>query len=81
MAEQGRIDEALQLLEVGEPMILKLPEEHGKFLCRKGHVLWMSQDSEQARTALSQAKELLGSLGLGDASPLVRSIAALQARL
>ena len=79
MAEQGRIDEALQLLEVGEPMILKLPEERGKFLCREGHVLWLNQDSKGARAALSQARELLSVLGLVDTSPLARSIAALSA--
>ena len=81
MAEQGWIDEALQLIEVGEPMVLKLPEEHGKFLCRKGHVLWLNQDSEQARAALLQARELLRVLGLGDISPLARGIAALEVRL
>ena len=39
LAQQGQHDEAQALLEAGEPQVESFPQEHAKFLCKKGHVL------------------------------------------
>ena len=69
LAQQGQHDEAQALLEAGEPQVESRPEEHAKFLCKKGHVYHMAGDAEGARASLVQAQGMAVELKVSDDSP------------
>ena len=52
------MEESLQLLEEGEPLVEVMPLEHGKFLCKKAKVLLIAKQTEKAKEALEQAKNI-----------------------
>jgi tetratricopeptide (TPR) repeat protein len=80
LAKQGKLDEAQALLEVGEPQVEARPEEHAKFLCKKGQVCHMAGDAEGARAALVQAQAVATELKVTDHSAVCRAIAELAAK-
>ena len=75
LAEQGHTKEALSALKKGEPQVEVHPLEHGKFLCKKAKVLFMDNQTEEAKKALQQANDIAKKLNLKDDSELGKSIA------
>ena len=75
------MDEAKALLEAGEPQVESHPEEHAKFLCKKGQVCHLAGDAEGARAALVQAQGMAAELKVTDDSELGQAVAALAALL
>ena len=81
LAQQGQMEEAQTLLETGEPQVENYPEEHAKFLCKKGRVCHLAGDAERARAALVQAQGLVAELNVRDDSEVGQAVAALAALL
>ena len=75
------MDEAQALLEAGEPQVESTPEEHAKFLCKKGQVCHIAGDAEGARAALVQAQGMAAELKVRDDSEVGQAVAALAALL
>ena len=65
------------MLEEGEPLVVAYPEEHAKFLCKKGKVCLLFGDTSAAQAALKQAKEIAADLKFSDDSELSQDIAEL----
>ena len=49
-------DDALLLLQEGEQLVSVMPQEQGKFFCKKAKVLHLSKQPQQAQKALVEAK-------------------------
>jgi len=81
LARKGDFDAALRLIALGEGQVEIHPEEHGKFLCRKGHVHLMSGQPEAAWDVLTQAKTIGAELAVGEHTTLARAIAELEVLL
>ena len=63
-AQKGQMDEAKALFQNGEHQVASNPEEHVKFLCKKGQVYHMAGDIGEARAASKQAQELAAKLNM-----------------
>ncbi len=81
VAQQGKLDEARTLIETGEPQVDPYPNEHAKFLCKKGRVCHIAGDADGARAALKQAQGLRAELKVSDDSEVGQAIVALRAIL
>ena len=81
LAQQGQMGEVQALLKTGEPRIEGYPEEHAKFLCKKGQIYLIAGDAEGARMALVQAKGMAAELEVRDDSEVARAVAELVALL
>ena len=57
-SQQSKLDESLQLLEEGEPLVEGYPSEYGQFLCKKAKVLHIAKHTDQAKEALEQARSI-----------------------
>jgi tetratricopeptide (TPR) repeat protein len=74
LAKQGQINEARDLLTTGEPQVAPMPDEHGKFLCKKAQVLLIAGEPEAAMVSHDQAREVWAHLGLNERSDLGRAL-------
>ncbi len=81
IAQQNRHDEALALLEVGESQVSIYPEEHAKFLSKKGQVQILVGDADGARETLVRTQQLVSTLNVGVASEISLAIQELEAML
>ena len=81
LARQGQLDEALTLLEAGASLVAALPEEHAKFVCKRGLVCLSAGDAAGARTALKQAQEIATELKVTEHSEVGQALETLQAVL
>jgi tetratricopeptide (TPR) repeat protein len=81
MAQDGQLDEALVLLEKGEAQIVVFPEEHAKFLCKKGQAQLLAGQLPAARASLTQARTLTSGLHLGESREISSAIAQLESLL
>ena len=70
VAQRGKSNEALTLIEDGEPQIMAMPLEHGKFLCKKAQVLHIAEESALALEALNQAVDIAEKLSVPPDSDL-----------
>ena len=77
LAQQGKIAEARDLLEVGEPQVESYPEEHAKFLCKKGQVCQLVGDADGARAARKQAQGIVAELKVTEDSEVGQAVAEL----
>lgn len=77
LAQRGKNDEAFTMLEFGETPVQAIPEEHAKFLCKKGKVRQLSGDTAAAQAALKHAKEIAADLKVSDDSEVGQAIAEL----
>ena len=80
-AQQGHLDQALRLLQEGEPLVQPELNEFGKFLCKKSQVCHSAGDTPGALSAFEQAKAIAHKLGLSDESEVNQRIADLTALL
>jgi tetratricopeptide (TPR) repeat protein len=81
LAQQDQIVEAQSLLETGEAQVESYPEEHAKFLAKKGQVCHLAGDADGARASLEQAQALAAELTVGDESDVGQAIRELEAVL
>jgi tetratricopeptide (TPR) repeat protein len=65
LARQDQIVEARSMLETGELQVTSDPEEHAKFLAKKGQVCHLAGDADGARASLEQAQALAAELTVG----------------
>ena len=77
LAHQGKYDEFKVLFETGEPQVEPYPDEHTKFLCKKGQVSLLAGDSMGAVAALKQAQAITAELDLGSESELMKVVVEL----
>ena len=77
LGEQGRLDEARELLAVGESQVEAQPDEYAKFLCKKGQVCFIVGDADGARGALQQAKSMADELQVGEDSEVGHAVSEL----
>ena len=77
LAQADQFDEAMSLLECGEPQVEPMPEEHAKFLCRKGQVQHMSGRAQPARESLQKAREIADTLTVTENSEVSQAVTAL----
>ena len=73
-AQQGGIDEALLLLNTGEPQVAVYAMEHGKFLCKKAKALHLARRPAAALEALAQAQSIAAELNTTPDSELTKMI-------
>jgi len=76
-AQQGDMEAALSLLETSEPRLYNHPNEHAKFLSKKGQILKIAGDITGARAALTQARTLAAELQVSDNSEVAQAVSAL----
>jgi len=81
LASQGRVEEAHALLETGESKVEIFPEEHVKFLCKKGQVQCLEGQLSAAQASIAQAESIASTLEFGEHSEIARDIAKLQGML
>jgi tetratricopeptide (TPR) repeat protein len=77
LAHQDQHEDAHALIEAGEPQVTSDPEEHAKFLCKKGQIELLAGQAEDAEASLQRAREIAEQLGLTAGSPLGAEIATL----
>lgn len=81
LAQQDQIEEARSMLETGEAQVESMPEEHAKFLAKKGQVQHLLGDADGARASLEQAQALAADLKVGDETQVAQAIRELEAVL
>ena len=81
LAQKGQLDEAEALLEIGEQQLATYPNEHAKFLCKKGQILLLAGAPETAQECLDQAKAVVAAHELEKDGEVVKAIADLAALL
>jgi len=81
LAQQGNLDEAQRLLEMGDAQVAPRPDEHAKFLCKKGQVCRLAGDADGARASLDQARALAADLKVSEDSEVAKAIRELEAVL
>jgi tetratricopeptide (TPR) repeat protein len=81
LAQQDQFEEAQSLLEVAEPQVECDPEEHAKFLGKKGQVCHLASDTDGARASLEQAQALVAELKITDENEVAQAIRELEAVL
>jgi tetratricopeptide (TPR) repeat protein len=81
LAQQDQLEEARSLLETGEAQVEPYPEEHAKFLAKKGQVCHLAGDADGARASLEQAQALAAELTVGDETEVGQAIRELEAVL
>ena len=81
LAQQDQTGEAQTLLETGEPQVEAYPEEHAKFLCKKGQVLHIAGEVDRAAEALTQAQAIAGELKVERQSEVGQALEELAAVL
>ena len=81
LAQQDQFVEAQSLLETGEAQVEPYPEEHAKYLAKKGQVSHLAGDADGARASLEQAQALAADLKVGDGSEVAQAIRELEAVL
>ena len=81
LAQQDQFEEARSMLETGEAQVESYPEEHAKFLAKKGQVCHLAGDADGAWASLEQAQALAAELKVGDDSDVGRAIRELEAVL
>ena len=72
LAQEGRLEEALSLLQAAEPQVHSLPTEFGKFLCKKAQVYHLNDDFTGAKAALQQAQVIADELDVQADSELAK---------
>ena len=77
LAQQGELDEARELIDAGETQVRAMPEEHAKFLCKKGKVAHLAGDLMSANTALKEAQDMAEAIGCQPESSVGQAIAEL----
>ncbi len=80
-AQQERHQEAYQLLDTGEPQVRNSPEEHAKFLCKKGKVFLLTGNAAKGQKACEEAQAIAAQLNVSADSEISRSISELVALL
>jgi tetratricopeptide (TPR) repeat protein len=81
-ARRGEFKDARQLLEDGDALLRGVHElELGKLLCRRGEVECLTGDTEAARTALTEAEDIVAHMKVGPGSELYTMAHALRAKL
>ena len=80
-AQSNHLEEAIQVLEKGEPMVAVYPLEHGKFLCGKAKVFMLAAQPEKTKEALEQAKTIAVKLNATEDSILPKTIKETEAYL
>ncbi|MGB0639530.1 MAG: tetratricopeptide repeat protein, partial [Myxococcota bacterium] len=58
LAQQGRSDESDTLFQIGESQVKVRPDEHAKFICKRGLVSTLKGNTNEARADLQTAKEI-----------------------
>ena len=81
LAQQHKFDEAESMLQTGEPQVEPMPEEHAKFLGKKGQVCHLAGDADGAQASLEAARALAVELNLSGESEVGQAIRALEAVL
>ena len=81
LAQQDQFIEARSMLETGEAQVEPYPEEHAKFLAKKGQVCHLAGDADGAQASLEQAQALAADLKVGDESEVAQAIRELKAVL
>ena len=75
-AQQGALDEARELLEMGESQVRGVYQlELGKLLCKKARVEHLAGDPSASATALAEAESIDAELAAGPDSDLGRALA------
>jgi tetratricopeptide (TPR) repeat protein len=78
LAQQRRFDEAATLFKIGEVQVETQPDEHAKFICKKGLASQMEGRFEDARAALLTAEAMAVQLQTDTDSEVNQMIATLQ---
>ncbi len=81
LARGGRREEATALFDEGEALVAMLPDEHVKFLCRRGEFYILVGDVGGAREALQEAESIAVNLRLSDHGELARALRDLSVRI
>jgi len=73
--QRGQLEEALVLLECGEPQVRGVYRmELGKFLCKKAQVESLAGDSDAAQATLAEAQEIASEMGVLPGSQLGQAL-------
>jgi tetratricopeptide (TPR) repeat protein len=78
LAQQDHFEEAQTLIVTGESQVESHPEEHAKFLTKKGHVCHLSGDTEGTQAALEAAAAIVLELKVGDESEVAKALRGLE---
>jgi tetratricopeptide (TPR) repeat protein len=81
LAQKGQLNEAQELLKIGELQVTAHRNEHAKLLCTKGQVQLLAGETEAARMCLNQAKALATAHKLGEDVEVTQEISALEGLL
>jgi tetratricopeptide (TPR) repeat protein/predicted ATPase/serine/threonine protein kinase len=81
LAKRGQSEEAHRLLEAGESQVEAHPDEHAKFLCKKGQVQLLEGELPAAHASLLQAQSIAKELDVGEHSEVSQAIAELRGLL
>ena len=77
----AKFDEATTLFKVGELQVEAQPDEHSKFICKKGLASQLEGQTEHARAALRIAEKMAIQLQTDGDSQVNQMIATLQASI
>lgn len=77
-AKEGDFEEAYRILEIGEPVVKKLPSEHAKFLCIKGRIQALDGRWNDAKTSLLEARKMADKLNVTKESEVYKNILRLE---
>ncbi len=77
VARRGRLDEAQALLQAGEPLLPSCPDEHAKFLCKKGQVQLLAGQAEGARASLMQVQDIAAESKVSEGSEVSQAMGEL----
>jgi tetratricopeptide (TPR) repeat protein/serine/threonine protein kinase len=78
LAKQDQPEEAQTLLQAGEAQVAPYPDEHAKFLAKKGHVCHLAGDTDGAQASLEQAQALVAELKVGAESGVEKALRGLE---
>jgi tetratricopeptide (TPR) repeat protein/predicted ATPase/serine/threonine protein kinase len=81
LAQQGQLDEAQELLKIGEPLVVRYSIELAKFLGKKGQVQLLASDLKAAQASLDRAKVIATDHKLENDGDVAQTISALEALL
>ena len=73
-AKKRNFEKAFEELQKGEPLIVAIPFEYGKFLCKKAKVYSLANKPEQANQALQHAEKIATDISATEDSELRKEI-------
>ena len=77
LAREENFEEVYSLLRIGESQVRNSPEEHAKFLCKKGQVFLLREDPLGAERALEEAQAIAAQLNVSKLSEIGQAIGTL----